>query len=91
MLPKTNRGGWVQTTVSVTKLDGTVNHGKPFDVLSYPGGGRILKSYVLSDANAGSDLKVAWLTPTRLQIAHLTPVEPDLEVIRFSNVDISFQ
>lgn len=83
--------GWVQTIVSVKKLDGTVNHGRPFDVLSYPGGGRIVKSYVLSDANADTDLRVTWLAPTRLQIVHLTPIQPDLEVIRFSDVDINFQ
>jgi hypothetical protein len=82
---------WVETTVSVKKLDGTVNHGKPFDVFSYPGGGTIPKTYVLSDANADTNLKIAWLTPTHLQIIHQTPIQPDLEVIRFSDIDISFK
>jgi hypothetical protein len=82
---------WVETTVSIRKLDGTVNHGKPFDVLSYPGGGTIPKTYVLSDANEDPDLRIAWLTPTHLQIAHQSAINPDLEVVRFSDVDISFQ
>ena len=43
---------WVKTSVSIRKLDGTVNSGKPFDVLSYPGGGSGGPAYVLSDANA---------------------------------------
>jgi hypothetical protein len=81
----------VQTTVSIRKLDGTVNHGKPFDVLSYPGGGNIANTYVLSNANADTNLRVAWLTPTRHHITHLNPIKPDLEVIRLSDVDISFQ
>jgi hypothetical protein len=81
---------WVETTVSIRKLDGTVNKGKPFDVLSYPGGGPIPKTYVLSDANLDPDLQVSWLTPTHLQIAHRSAINPDLQVIRFSHVDISF-
>jgi hypothetical protein len=51
---------WVETTVSLKKLDGTVNGGKPFDVLSYPGGGTISKAYVLSDQNADTDLQLTW-------------------------------
>jgi hypothetical protein len=82
---------WVETTVSIQRVDGTVNHGNPFDVLSYPGGGEIPKTYVLSDANVDTDLQVTWLTPTHLQIAHRSAINPDLQVIRFSDVDISFQ
>jgi hypothetical protein len=82
---------WVETTVSVKRLDGTVNDGKPFDVLSYPGGGTISKAYVLSDQNADTDLQLTWSTPTHLQIYHRSNVDPDLEVVRFANIDITFQ
>src|ERR1700679_2799028 len=82
---------WVETTVSIRKVNGTVNHGKPFDVFSYPGGGEIPKTYVRSDDNSDPNLQMVWLTPTHLQITHKSPVDPDLEVIRFSNIDISFQ
>jgi hypothetical protein len=82
---------WVETTVSIKKVDGTVNRGKPFDVLSYPDGGSGGPAYVLSDANADRDLKVNWLSPTHLEIAHTSPINPDLEVVRFSNIDISYQ
>jgi hypothetical protein len=48
--PKTKQWGgrdtdWVETSVSIRKIDGTVNHGKPFDVFSYPGGGGIPKTF----------------------------------------------
>lgn len=41
---RTNQWGgfgsaWVETTVSLVKTDRTVNHGKPFDIFSYPDGG----------------------------------------------------
>jgi hypothetical protein len=80
--------GWIR--VSIKKTDKTVNKGKPFDIFSYPGGGRIPKTYVLSSENADADLQVTWLTPTHLQIGHKSPVEPDLAVIRFANVDVTF-
>ena len=48
-------------------------------------------AYVLSDANAGRDLQVTWLSPTHLQIAHKSAIVPDLEVVRFSDIDISYQ
>ena len=67
---------WVETTVSIRKIDKTVNKGKPFDVLS--------------PENADADLQVSWLTPNHLQIGHKSPVEPDLAVIRFANVDVTF-
>ncbi len=82
---------WVETTVSIQKIDKTVNKGKPFDVFSYPGGGQIPKTYVLSPENADADLQVTWLTPNHLQIGHKSPVKADLAVIRFANVDVTFK
>jgi len=82
---------WIETTVSIRKLDGTVNHGKPFDVLSYPGEGPIPKPYVLSSENADPGLRLTWLTGTHLQIDHRSTIDPDLEVVRFANIDISFR
>jgi len=82
---------WIETTVSIQKLDGTVNRGKPFDVLSYPSSGPIAKAYVLSIENADPDLKMTWATPLHLEIAHRTPIDPDLAVVRFADVTISFK
>ena len=81
---------WVETTVSIRKVNRTVNRGKPFDVFSYPGGGSIPKSYALSNENADPDLQITWLTPRHLQITHRSPVSPDLEVVRFADIDISY-
>jgi hypothetical protein len=89
-----NGGGfgsaWVETTVSVKRLDWTVNRGKPFDVLSDPGA-VISKAYVLSDQNADTDLQLTWSAPTHLQIYHRSDASPDLEVVRFADIDISFR
>ena len=82
---------WVETIVSIRKADGTVNRGKSFDVFSFPGGGRIPKTYVLSDENLDPDLRVRWVSPTQLQISHLSAVDPGLKVVRFADVDVSFQ
>lgn len=82
---------WVQTSVSVRRVDGTVNQGKPFDVFSYAGGGKVPKTYVLSEENADTDLLITWLTPTHVQISHTPGIDPTLEVIRLSNLDISFR
>lgn len=57
---------WVETTVSLRKLNGTVNRGKPFDILSYPSG-MISKAYVLSNENADTDLQLAWSGPTHFR------------------------
>ena len=84
------RSAWVETTVSVRKLNGTVNRGIPFDVLSYPSG-RISKAYVLSDENVDTDLQLTWSAPTHLRIYHRSDVNPDLEVVRFADIDISFR
>jgi hypothetical protein len=81
---------WVKTTVSIRKVDGTVNRGKPFDVLSYPGGGDIPKTYTLSEMNADQNLQVRWASPKHLEIMHKTSIDPDLEVIRFSDVDVTY-
>ena len=81
---------WIETTVSLKKVNGTVNRGKPFDILSYPDG-KISKAYTLSDENADTDLQLTWSSPTHLQICHRSHVNLDLEVVRFADIDISFQ
>jgi hypothetical protein len=82
---------YVDTVVTLTRLDGTINRGRPFDILVYPGGGPIRKSYVLSDENAGGgvNLQMKWLTPTNLEIDYSGNINPDLQVVRFGGVDIT--
>jgi hypothetical protein len=57
-----------ETTVSIRRVNGTVNDGKPFDIFSYPGSGPIPKAYVLSDENANTYLQMTWLSPNHLQV-----------------------
>jgi hypothetical protein len=83
----------IETVVTLKKLDGTVNKGKPFDILAYPENGPIPKPYVLSDSNAGGgvNLKMNWLTPRNLEIDYSGNIEPDLQVVKFGGIDISFR
>ena len=81
---------WVQTVVSIRKTNGTVNHGAPFDILSYPGGGMIPKAYVPSEENADRNLQIRWTSTRHLEVTHFTVIDPDLMVVRFSDVDISY-
>ena len=83
---------YVATTVSLVRVDRTYNKGEPFDIFSYPGGGMIPKTYVLSNDNADRDLHLKWLNPTHLEVTRLSLLEePTLEVIRFGNVDVTFR
>ena len=84
---------WVDTVVTLKKLNGTVNRGKPFDVLEYPDGGPIQKPYTLSDANAGGgvNLRMRWLTSKQLEIDYTGNIEPDLQVVKFGGADITLK
>jgi hypothetical protein len=83
---------YVSTSVSLIRVDKTYNKGEPFDIFSYPGGGIIPKTYVLSNDNADQNLHIKWLTPTHLEVTCLSlSEEPTLEVIRFGNVDVTFR
>ena len=84
---------YVGTFVTLRKLDGTVNKGKPFAILDYPGGGPIQKSYVLSDSNAGGgvNLRMKWLTAQHLEVDYSGTIEPNLQVVKFGGVDITLR
>lgn len=84
---------YVDTVVSLKKLDGNVNRGKPFDVLVYPDGGPIRKSYALSDENAGGgvNLRMKWISSSNLEIDYSGTIDPDLQVVRFGGVDITLR
>ena len=82
---------WVETVVTLNKLDGTVNRGKPFDILEYPDGVPIQQIYTLSPENAGSgvNLEMRWTTANHLEISYSRSLNPDLEVVRLGGVDRS--
>ena len=84
---------YVGTVVTLRKLDGTVNKGKPFDILEYPGGGPIQEPYALSNSNAGGgvNLRMKWLTANRLAIDYSGTIEPTLQVVKFGGVDITLR
>jgi hypothetical protein len=84
---------YVDAVVSLKRLDGTWNRGKPFDILVYPDGGPIRKTYVLSDANAGGgvNLKMIWLNANNLEIDYSGTINPGLQVARFGGVNITLR
>jgi hypothetical protein len=82
---------WVETTVSLRKPNKTVNRGKAFDIFSFPGERGIHKAYTLTDENASRDIRLNWLSPKHLEIDYASDVQPDLAVIRFSDVDITYR
>lgn len=82
---------WVETTVALSRPDKTVNRGKQFDIFSFPGERGIHKAYTLSDENASRDLQLTWLSSKHLEVKYASDVQPDLAVIRFSDVDVTFR
>lgn len=67
---------YVDTVVTLTKLDGTINWGKPFELLAYANGGPIRKPYVLSEENAGGgvNLQLRWIETRHLVIDYREPL-----------------
>jgi hypothetical protein len=81
---------WVETTVSIRRTNGTVNRGTPFDIFSYPLNVGLPRPYVLSDDNADRNLQLRWTSPKHLEIKNHSQIVPSLIVVRFSDVDISY-
>jgi hypothetical protein len=84
---------YVDTVVSLKRVDGTWNRGKSFNILTYPNGGPIRKTYVLSDDNAGGgvNLKMKWLNANNLEIDYSGTINPGLQVARFGGVNITLR
>jgi hypothetical protein len=82
---------YIDTVVTLKRLDGTINRGKPFDILEYPEGGPVRKAYTLSQENAGGgvNLEMRWLTLNHLEIDYSGYLNPDLQVVRFGGVEIT--
>ena len=82
---------YIDTIVTLKRLDGTINRGKPFDILEYPEGGPMPKPYALSQENAGGgvDLEMRWLSSNHLEIDYSGHFNPDLQVVRFGGVEIT--
>jgi hypothetical protein len=83
----------IATVVSLRRPDRTVNSGKPLEILVFDCPGPAAKAYELDDANAGGTihLTMKWVAPRRLAVSYDGRATVDLQVVKFSDVEISLQ
>ena len=84
---------YIGTDVDLKSTNGSVNKGKPFNVLDFDCPGPAGHAYVLDDANAGGtiDLKMQWLDPSHLQVSYNGKATVNLQVAQFAGVSVSLQ
>ena len=83
----------IGTRVDLESTNGTVNRGRPFNVLDFDCPGPTPHAYVMDDANAGGtiDLHMRWLTPSNLEVMYNGKATVNLQVARFAGVSISLR
>ena len=84
---------YIGTDVDLKSTNGTVNKGKPFNVLDFDCPGPAGHAYVLDNANAGGtiDLKMQWLDPAHLQVSYNGQAKVNLQVVQFAGIKITLQ
>jgi hypothetical protein len=84
---------YIGTSVDLERTNGTVNRGKPFNVLNFDCLGPAPHAYVLDNANAGGtiDLHMRWLTPSNLEVTYNGKATVNLQVARFAGVNVSLR
>jgi hypothetical protein len=73
-------------------MDGTVNSGKPTEILEFSCTGPVIKPYTLAHlANAGVtiDLKVKWASRSRLELSYGGKDEVNFQVAGIAGIDVS--
>ena len=83
----------INTIVALKRIDGTINSGKPQNVIDFDCPGPAAHAYVMDQANAGGTihLVITWLTPSHLQITYDGKANLIFQVARLANLDISVQ
>ena len=81
----------INTIVALKRLDGTINSGKPQEIIDFDCPGPAAHAYVMDEANAGGTihLAMAWLAPSHLQITYDGKADLIFQVARLANIDIS--
>jgi len=81
------------TTVTLRRLDGAVNQGKPYDVLSLNCDGMTTRAYELDSRNASvqHDFALSWTGAKHLLVAYNEDSEVTLQVVKLSDVAIEFR
>jgi hypothetical protein len=84
---------FIGTTVSLKRIDGSVNSGKPMEILEFDCHGPAARPYELDPANAGGTihLTMKWVSPSHLDVSYDGKATVDLQVVKFAGVDISLQ
>jgi len=81
---------WIGTRVDLESTNGTVNRGKPFNILDFDCLGPAAHAYVFDNANAGGTigLRMRWLTPSQLEVTYDGRAAINLQVARFAGINI---
>jgi hypothetical protein len=84
----------IMTSVDLKRVNGTVNSGKPTNVLSFDCPGPAGRAYILdNNANAGGtiDLKMKWLTRSHLEVTYDGKAQVVFQVVKFADAQISLR
>lgn len=83
----------INTGVSLRRVDGNVNSGKPFEILDFICDGPAGKAYVLDEANAGGTIHLVmkWETPRHLDVTYDGRAVVNLQVVKLAEVEISLR
>lgn len=81
----------IDTVVELKSVSGTVNAGKPYEVLAFNCYGPAARAYTLSDENRGGTihLDMRWTNPTHLAVTYDGRADVNLQVVRLADVNIS--
>jgi hypothetical protein len=79
--------------LSTSSIDGSVNSGKPKEILDFDCPGPAARAYELDPANAGGTihLTMKWLSPSHLDVSYDGTATVDFQVVKFAGVDISLR
>jgi hypothetical protein len=83
----------IYTLVDLESTNGTVNRGKPFNIVVFDCPGPAHHAYVLENANAGGtiDLHMQWLSPSHLEVSYDGQAKVTLQVAQFAGISISLR
>jgi hypothetical protein len=82
---------WIGTRVDLRRVDGTVDSGKPVNILAFDCFGPAKHAYTLDPANAGGtiDLTLHWSDPTHLEATYNGRADLNFEVAKLAGIVIS--
>ena len=83
----------IETSVDLQRVDGSINSGRPVNVLLFECDGPAPHAYVLDNANAGGTIHLAmrWMSPSNLEATYDGRAQVDFQVAKIGGVQISLR